>query len=35
MRWYQEFQIFTKIFVKPIDKTIDLQYNTINKLMES
>ena len=35
MRWYQEFQIFTKIFVKPIDKSIDLQYNTANKSKEA
>ena len=34
MRWYQVFQIFTKIFVKPIDKSIDLQYNTANKSKE-
>ena len=31
MRWYQEFQIFTKIFAKAIDKSSDLQYNTANK----
>ena len=34
MRWYQVFQIFTKIFVKPIDKSNDLQYNTANKSKE-
>ena len=35
MRWYQEFQIFTKIFAKAIDKSIDLQYNTANKSKEA
>ena len=31
MRWYQVFQIFTKIFAKAIDKSNDFQYNTANK----
>ena len=35
MRWYQVFQIFTKIFAKAIDKSIDLQYNTANKSKEA
>ena len=35
MSWYQEFQIFTKIFAKAIDKSIDLQYNTTNKSKEA
>ena len=34
MRWYQVFQIFTKIFAKAIDKSICLQYNTANKSKE-
>ena len=35
IRWYQEFQIFTKSFAKSIDKSIDFQYNTTNKSKEA